>query len=311
MTDLDLSVHTDQAREGLIDSLRNRIKLHQQGQNLFNVAFTDADPVMAKRVVQAVLQIFVEGNLGASRKDMETARRFLDDQIRDYEQQLVQAEERLAEFKRKNLGYLPGGGNYYSRMQAMQAKITKSESLIGEAVSLRDELSQQLKAIPEFQETQSADSAISAFMGTGAGPAGDDTQVRIMEIEVAVDELLTRYTPKHPDVVAAQRRLDALRKQLEEERSAFAPATDQELGGQSADGNAGTSESQRSFIPNPMHEQIKLQIVQQEAIIASLKGRLSKEQEEVAKWLKMAGLVPKVEAELTRLDRDYMIVKKN
>ena len=102
-----------------------------------------------------------------------------------------------------------------------------------------------------------------------------------------------------------------MRKQLEEERSAFAPATDQELGGQSANENAGTSESQRSFIPNPVHEQIKLQIVQQHATIAALKRRLSKEQEEVAKWLKMAGLVPKVEAELTRLDRDYMIVKKN
>ena len=228
MTDLDLSVHTDQAKERLIDSLRNRIKLNQQGRNLFNVGFTDTDPVMAKRVVQAVLQIFVEGNLGASRKDMENARRFLDDQIRDYEQQLVQAETRLAEFKRKNLGFLPGGGNYYSRMQAMRAKITKSESRIAEAVSLRDELRQQLKDVPEFQETQGADSTANAFMGIGAGPAGDDTQVRIMEIEVAVQELLTRYTAKHPDVVAAQRRLDALRKQLEEERSAFAPATDQE-----------------------------------------------------------------------------------
>ena len=311
MTDLDLTIHTDQAREGLIASLRNRIKLNQQGQNLFNVGFTDTDPVMAKRVVQAVLQIFVEGNLGASRKDMETARRFLDDQIRDYEQQLVEAETRLADFKRKNLGFLPGGGNYYSRMQQMRAKIDKSESLIGESVSLRDELRQQLKGVPEYQETQSTDSLAGAFAGLGAGPASDDIQVRIMEIEVAVDELLTRYTPKHPDVVAAQRRLDSLRKRLEEERSTFAATTDQELGDQSADGDASTSGSRRNFIPNPVHEQIKLQIVQQQATIAALNRRLSKEREDAEKWLKMAGLVPKVEAELTRLDRDYAIVKKN
>ena len=311
MTDLDLTVHTDQAREGLIGSLRNRIKLHQQGQNLFNVGFTDTDPVMAKRVVQAVLQIFVEGNLGASRKDMESARRFLDDQIRDYEQQLVQAETRLADFKRKNLGFLPGGGNYYSRMQEMQAKIDKSEGRIGEAISLRDELRQQLTGVPEFQETQSTDSLAGAFAGTGAGPANDDTQLRIMEIEIAIDELLTRYTPKHPDVVAAQRRLDSLRKRLEEERSTFAATTDQELGDQSADGDASTSDSQRNFIPNPVHEQIKLQIVQQQATIAALNRRLSKEREDAEKWIKMAGLVPKVEAELTRLDRDYAIVKKN
>ncbi len=311
MTDLDLRVHTEQAREGMIESLRNRIKLSQQGQNLFNVGFTDTDPVMAKRVVQAVLQIFVEGNLGATRKDMESARRFLDDQIRNYEQQLVQAETRLAEFKRKNLGFLPGGGNYYSRMQAMRAKIDKSESRIGEAISLRDELRQQLKGVPEYQETQSTDSFAGAFAGTGAGPASDDTQVRIMEIEIAIDELLTRYTPKHPDVVAAQRRLDSLRKRLEEERSTFAATTDQELGDQSTDGDASTSGSQRNFIPNPVHDQIKLQIVQQQATIAALNGRLSKERDDAEKWIKMAGLVPKVEAELTRLDRDYEIVKKN
>ncbi len=312
MTDLDLRVHTEQAREGLINSLRNRIKLHQQGQNLFNVGFTDTDPVMAKRVVQAVLQIFVEGNLGASRKDMESARRFLDDQIRDYEQQLVQAETRLADFKRKNLGFLPGGGNYYSRMQQMRARIDKSESLIGEAISLRDELRQQLTGVPEFHETQSTDSLLAgAFAGPGAGPASDDTQVRIMEIEVAIDELLTRYTPKHPDVVAAQRRLDSLRKRLEEERSTFAATVDQGLGDSLADGDASTSEPQRNFIPNPVHEQIKLQIVQQQASIAALKRRLSSEQEDAEKWIKMAGLVPKVEAELTRLDRDYAIVKKN
>ncbi len=311
MTDLDLTVHTDQAREGLIQSLRNRIKLNQQGQNLYTVGFTDTDPVMAKRVVQAVLQIFVEGNLGASRKDMETARRFLDDQIRNYEQQLVQAETRLADFKRKNLGFLPGGGNYYSRMQSMRAKIDKSESVIGEAISLRDELRQQLTGVPEYQEVQSSDSLVGSFAGLGAGPASDDTQVRIMEIEIAVDELLTRYTPKHPDVVAAQRRLDSLRKRLEEERSTFAATADQELGDQSADGDASMSGSRRNFIPNPVHEQIKLQIVQQQATIAALNRRLSNEREDAEKWIKMAGLVPKVEAELTRLDRDYAIVKKN
>ena len=310
MTDLDLSVHTDEAKELLIKSLRNRIKLRQQGQNLFNIRYTDTDPVMAKRVVQAVLQIFVEGNLGASRQDMDSAHRFLDGQISDYERQLAQAEGRLAEFKRKNMGFLPGGGNYYSKMQQMRSRIVRSEGLIAEAVSLRDELRQQLANIPEYQEIEStADSLSGAFAGPGTGPASD-TQVRILEIENAIDELLTRYTRKHPDVVAAQRRLDALQKQLEEENTAFARMPDPAFDIPSADGEAGAG-PRRNFIPSPVHEQIKLQIVQQAATIAAYKRRLAKEREEAEKWSKMAGLVPKVEAELTRLDRDYAIVKKN
>lgn len=311
MTDLDLSVHTDEARETLIESLRRRIRLRQQRNNLFTVAFTDTDPAMTKRVVQAVLQIFVEGNLGASRKDMASARRFLDDQIRDYERQLAQAEGRLADFKRKNMGFLPGGGNYYSKMQGMQARIVKTEGLIGEAVGVRDELRRQLENVPEFHEVESTDNMLAgAFAGPGTGPASD-AQVRILEIENAIDELLTRYTRRHPDVVAAQRRLDALKKQLDRENSAPAPTQDLAFGRPSAAGDAGAAGPRRTLIPNPVHEQIKLQIVQQEATAAALKRRLITEREEVDKWYQMAGLVPKVEAELKRLDRDYEIVKKN
>ena len=139
---------------------------------------------------------------------------YRDDQIRDYERQLAQAEGRLADFKRKNMGFLPGGGNYYSKMQGMQARIVKTEGLIGEAVGVRDELRRQLENVPEFHEVESTDNMLAgAFAGPGTGPASD-TQVRILEIENAIDELLTRYTRRHPDVVAAQRRLDALKKQL-------------------------------------------------------------------------------------------------
>jgi polysaccharide chain length determinant protein (PEP-CTERM system associated) len=308
MTDLDLGVHTDEARETLIESLRQRIRLRQQGQNLFNVAFSDTDPAMAKRVVQAVLQIFVEGNLGASRKDMDSARRFLDDQIRDYEQQLAEAETRLADFKRKNMGFLPGGGNYYSQMQRMRAQIEKSAGQLGEAVSLRDELSQQLTNVPEFQEVQNTNSVLSgAIENPGTGPQSE-TQIRILEIEAAIDELLTRYTRKHPDVAAAQRRLDALNKQLDIENASAAPTQNLAVGNEPSTAQAAP---QVSLIPSPVHEQIKLQIVQQEATIAALQRRLAKEREEAEKWSNMAGLVPRVEAELTRLDRDYEIVKRN
>ncbi len=308
MTDLDLGVHTDEARETLIESLRQRIRLRQQGQNLFNVAFSDTDPAMAKRVVQAVLQIFVEGNLGASRKDMDSARRFLDDQIRDYEQQLAEAETRLADFKRKNMGFLPGGGNYYSQMQRMRAQIEKSAGQLDEAVSLRDELSQQLTNVPEFQEVQNTNSVLSgAIENPGTGPQSE-TQIRILEIEAAIDELLTRYTRKHPDVAAAQRRLDALNKQLDIENASAAPTQNLAVGNEPSTAQAAP---QVSLIPSPVHEQIKLQIVQQEATIAALQRRLAKEREEAEKWSNMAGLVPRVEAELTRLDRDYEIVKRN
>ena len=100
MTDLDLTVKSDEEKERLIDAMTSKIEVTQQGRNLFQIAYVDEERGLTKRVVQAVMQIFVEGNLGASRKDMETTRRFLEGQIRSYERQLVEAETRLAKFKR-------------------------------------------------------------------------------------------------------------------------------------------------------------------------------------------------------------------
>jgi polysaccharide chain length determinant protein (PEP-CTERM system associated) len=64
------------------------------------------------------------------------------------------------------------------------------------------------------------------------------------------------------------------------------------------------------MVPNPVHEQVKLQLVQQEAAIAAFNRRAEKAREEVANWEKMAQLIPQVEAELVKLNRDYAIIKQ-
>ena len=85
---------------------------------------------------------------------METTRRFLEGQIRSYERQLVEAETRLAKFKRQNMGLLPGEGNYYSHMQEVRKRYSDTEAQIGESSMIRDELRAQLKDVPKFPSTK-------------------------------------------------------------------------------------------------------------------------------------------------------------
>jgi polysaccharide chain length determinant protein (PEP-CTERM system associated) len=207
MTDLDLTVKTDEDKERLINAMGAKINVLQQGRNLFQISYEDTERELTKRVVQAVMQIFVEGNLGASRKDMETTRRFLEGQIRSYERQLVDAEARLAKFKRENMGLLPGEGNYYTHMQEMRGKLSETEAQIGEATMIRDELRSQLADVPKFLEVAKEGNAGSLAGSTGPE---SDLQLRILEMQQVIDSLLTRYTEQHPDVQSAQRRLAAL-----------------------------------------------------------------------------------------------------
>ncbi|MEX2453630.1 MAG: XrtA system polysaccharide chain length determinant [Rhodospirillaceae bacterium] len=306
MTDLDLKITSDQQKDALIRRLENSISVRQQGRNLFRVSYSDSEPAITKRVVQAVLQIFVESNLGSSRRDMDSTRRFLMDQIQDYEKQLETAEGRLADFKRKNMGMLPGDGNYYSHMQAMRTQLGRTQAQISEASSVRDEFRQQLESVPQFLELSGGGPEIAFASAMSDGPESD-TQLRVFELQKVVDSLMTRYTEKHPDVATAIKRLETLKQELEAERNGGP-------GGAMMDDVASTQpnpgEPSKNVVPNPVYEQLKLQLVQQEAAIAAFTRRAEKEEVEVGKWEQMAGRVPQVEAELSRLTRDYEIVKR-
>jgi len=306
MTDLDLTLKTEAAREGMLAALSSKISIQQQGRNLFEITFEDTRRALTKRVVQAVMQLFVEGNLGASRKDMETTRRFLVGQIREYERQLVAAETRLANFKRDNMGLMPGAGNYYSHMQGILAKLAQTEAQIGEASTIRDQLREQIKDVPQYLEVANPNAVGPAADSSGPRGPQSDVSLRILELQNVIDTLLARYTPEHPDVRTAQRQLDALQKQLQAET--------QMTGGPGAEPPAdfaAAASKDTTKISNPVYQQIKLQLVQQEGTIAALKNRAETQKAEAEKWRGMAKLVPQVEAELAQLNRDYQIVKRN
>ena len=305
MTDLDLEVETPEDKERVLKTLGERVKLRQEGLNLFGVAYQDPDPELARKVVQSVLSIFVETNLGATRTDMDETQVFLASQVDDYSRQLAEAEQRLADFKLENMGLLPGDGDYYSNVEGARSRLRATREALAEAETVRNLLQTQLAAIPEFHEVPAA----TSYGGGGFGPSAgfgppSNIDVRILGLESEIDQLLLRYTEEHPDVVSARRLLESLRAQKAAEDEALAAM----LAEQAAALTEGPT-TEFNAIPNPVYQQLQVQLVNQESLIATLKRRAVAEEEAVAAWQERANTVPRIEAQLKDLTRDYDLIR--
>jgi len=285
MTDLDVRAKTPKEMEALLDGLASDIKLEAgRGDNLYVIKYQHRDPEVAKRVVQSLLTILVETSLGTKRKDTDTAKRFIEDQLKGYEEKLIAAENALKEFKQKHVGLMPGqGGDYFAKLASAQQALSEAQLALREAESRRDQLKRQLA--DEEPETKGGAEAVAA---------NPEIDARIQDQQKRLDQLRLVYTERHPDVVATKRLIDQLEQQKKEEAKVKKPTA----------ASAGAS-------PNPFYQQLGIALAEAEANVASLRARVGELAGRLGQLKQAVNMVPQVEADLTQLTRDYEVNKAN
>jgi polysaccharide chain length determinant protein (PEP-CTERM system associated) len=284
MSDLDLHATSPQAREGLIDSLTKSIKVETAGDNFYRVAYMHKNPQIAKKVVQSLFTIFMEGSLGDKRSDMDTATRFIDDQIKHYEQRLIAAETAVKEFKRRHMGLMPEQGrDYYARLQEAVARVRQARLELHEAENARDAIKSQISG---EEPVLLADQAKSASLT----PEWD---ARIWELEKSLDQMRLNYTEHHPDVIATRRILEELKEQRKQ-AAALKPR-----------------EELAPIMQSGVFQQLKMALTEAEARVASLKARVADYEQHHDQLKAGVDAVLNVESELAQLNRDYEVHKTN
>ena len=107
-TDMDIRAKTPKEFEKLLISLARKITIvGSTRDDIYVIGYKSMDAKLATRVVEVILNIFVERSLGESRRDSSKSKEFLQEQINEHEQRLSAAETRLMEFKRENVGQKP------------------------------------------------------------------------------------------------------------------------------------------------------------------------------------------------------------
>jgi len=275
----------------IISGLRTRLQVEATGErnrpaDLYMITYTDPDRQTARRVVDQLLKLFLANALGGSQEGSERAQQFLTQQIAEYDKKLQAAESRLADFKRHNAGLVPGatGGDYFTRLHGDTDDLDKDRLALTVAEQKRDELQRQLS------------SEQPGMLSGAAGGGGADTSSAIRETQARLDELLLRFTDKHPDVIAARRTLEDLKKRQQTEIAAV------RRGDQAAIAASGLA-------ANPVYQGIKLQLSRADVEVAAARRQVSDREGKITELRKMINTAPEVEAEFARLNRDYDVTR--
>ena len=301
---LDASVTDERARARILGKLSGRIALTvisagNQGDErstagtIYSFHYTDPSRDRALLVVKTLLRTFVEQTLGGKREGSEHAQQFLATQIKDYEQRLQVAEDRLAAFKKKNVGLMPSEqGGYFTQLQKEVDAAKKAQTDLSIAMSRREELARQLHGDGAIF----ASGASIPILGSRGVSAGNDTVSRIQQAQAKLDELLLKYTDRHPDVIAARATLDELKTRRSIELESLRRG---DAGAVAASG-AGN---------NPVYQAIQLELNKQDVEIAAMRRELAQHMNTVAELRQRLNSAPQVEAEYQQLNRDYDVNK--
>jgi succinoglycan biosynthesis transport protein ExoP len=275
-TDLAQTVTTDREIAGKVSMLRQKIKIVADQDNLFDITVAMSDSSLsdggnarvAAQVAQKLVELFQQADILNDRDETKQSLGFLNSQVEQRGRQLQEAEQRRVAFEQKYIGLLPGVGSINDRMNAARTEMNQIDPQLVAAQSALGSMNGQLAATPAM---------IAGSTGGGLSALGS--------AQADLSAARARgWTENHPDVVALERQIAALKGQ----------------GGASA--SAGGT-------PNPAYMSLKSMQAEKAATVAALAARKGQLQSDLNAMIAKQVDEPGVAAEQERLDRDYQAIK--
>ena len=267
------------AREAMVRSLADTIRIVPETDSLLTIAYRNADPRRAYAIVQSLLSIFIERATGSDQSDVANAQRFLESQIALYRQKLRDTEQRRAAFLAKYIQLLPGADGSVSQFDAARATVRQLEGQLADAKARSALLRSQIAKTPPMLAT-----------GQGGGGSSANTEA-LTEAEQHLTELRQRYTDAYPGVIAARKLVAALSAQAAGKGAVAMPAV-------------------RESLPNPVYDELQLQLIDATTGALSLERELKAAIAERDRLAALARSQPGLQADFINLDRNYEVLRR-
>lgn len=301
--------------EDLIETMRRRdIRIRMarsrrsDAPSSFTVGFEYTQPRLAMQVAERLGSMFVQENLQEREALADSTSQFLDVQLEDARRRLAEHEQKLAEFRRRHFGALPGQAQ--SNLQMLQVTQNQIQASGDAAARDRDRLAiieKELGATsgePDSEadpEASSAEADAPSALATTPGVvtitkpednAGGRRRTVAQQLAAAKADLKAmelRLKPTHPDVIRSKRTIEEL-----EVRAAGEPS-----------GDAAPTRMSPARFANLKKEAEQLR--------RSLERRKVEEERlasQLANYKQRVEIAPNLDTELTELNRGFDAVRQ-
>ena len=283
-TKLGEGLADQRAMDKAIEGLAEDVTVQSEEDNLFELTATIGEPglsegenaLLAQDVVQKLIDIFREENIAGNRGEVAETIVFLDQQLDERKRELEEAEARRLGFEAQNPELIGGSSTLSSRLGQLRSETRSAEADLAAAQSALAAINGQLAGTPRTLSTPGA---------SGGGPA---TRA-LAEAQGQLAGLQARgLTRNHPDVIAAERQVALLRRQA-----------------------AGEGPEAGGSTPNPAYSSLLSIRAERQANVQALQARRAALGSDVAAAQADQASEPAVAAEMTRIGRDYEVLKKN
>lgn len=250
-----------------IERMRSAVRVSVRGNDAFSIEFEHRNPKMAMLVADRLTNLFMEEVAGSRERQVSAAYQFIESQLQEARGELEKKEKALAEYKERHMGTLPEQVN--SNLATLQRLQLEHQTL---SESLR-------KASDTLLLLESGSPG-----ATSGGAAAPPDSLEVLRAQLA--QLLTRYTPEHPDVRALQARITALEAEEKKESSGQVPV-------------------------DPAVAAARARLFEARREVADLRRQVADVEKRINQFQARVEAAPRREQEILSLTRDYEKLKEN
>jgi polysaccharide chain length determinant protein (PEP-CTERM system associated) len=293
------------APEELVELMRGNIKIEplrkspeSQDLNAFKISFTGSDRHLAQEVTDELTTLFINEN-NKSREEQSTGTtNFLAEQVQVAEAELMERENRLRDFKMSNLGELPE--QQQGNLAILAGLHTQLQNTMAGLARAREQQVYLQSLISQYQDL--APAGVAAPGTPGASPA-DAIKAELARLRDEKADLLSRYTPKYPDVL----RIDEQIKETEASLKAATEAPEPAKGGTAQETPKPARPTDRDATIAQLKSQLEANRIEIQNGVAEQKQIESR----IEEYQRRLNLTPVREQQLADLLRGYDQSKKN